>query len=192
MTKHEVFVRSFFGNSKVEWTEQYLGTDLSQLQSKLNDALQITKQAKHNWSFRRKSAARNVQNFAAHLSEFVTCYSGLIEIVKGADREYGGMAYGTMSLLLTVRCHSRTRYSILTTSGGKNKQRKEEKIEDTFRTLKAAVPRIESTMEVYPSEKLQALAAEVYADILHFLEGAITYYTKKGYGTLLPLTLHGR
>jgi hypothetical protein len=43
-----------------------------------------------------------VQGFLATMSEFLGCYSGIVEIVRCADQQYGGIAYGTISVLLIV------------------------------------------------------------------------------------------
>ena len=35
-------------------------------------------------------------------ADFLEAYSGIVEIVKQADSQYGGLAYSTVSLLLLV------------------------------------------------------------------------------------------
>ena len=40
--------------------------------------------------------------FANNFSSFLQAYSGIIEIMNGADQQYGGVAYSTLSLLLIV------------------------------------------------------------------------------------------
>ncbi len=42
------------------------------------------------------------QTFASNFSGFLQAYSGIIEIMKGADQQYGGIAYSALSLLLIV------------------------------------------------------------------------------------------
>ena len=46
------------------------------------------------------------QTFASNFSSFLQAYSGIIEIMKGADQQYGGVAYSALSLLLIVRISS--------------------------------------------------------------------------------------
>ena len=46
------------------------------------------------------------QTFATNFSSFLQAYSGIIEIMKGADQQYGGVAYSALSLLLIVRTSS--------------------------------------------------------------------------------------
>ena len=40
--------------------------------------------------------------FATNFSSFLQAYSGIIEIMNGADQQYGGVAYSALSLLLIV------------------------------------------------------------------------------------------
>ena len=42
------------------------------------------------------------RTFANNFSSFLQAYSGIIEIMKGADQQYGGVAYSALSLLLIV------------------------------------------------------------------------------------------
>lgn len=50
------------------------------------------------------------QTFANNFSGFLQAYSGIIEIMKGADQQYGGVAYSALSLLLIVGDVPKTRY----------------------------------------------------------------------------------
>lgn len=79
---------------------------LADLEGRVKHVLQGTEAAKEKWSKRRSKASVNVQNFVSNFSDFLACYAGIVEIVKGADQQYGGIAYGTMSILLTVSCSS--------------------------------------------------------------------------------------
>ena len=40
--------------------------------------------------------------FANNFSSFLQAYSGIVEIMQGADQQYGGIAYSALSLLLIV------------------------------------------------------------------------------------------
>ena len=51
----------------------------------------------------RGKATNGVSNFAENLSLFVESFSGIIEVVRGVDNQYGGVAYGTLSILLIVK-----------------------------------------------------------------------------------------
>lgn len=61
---------------------------------------------KTRWGTRRKQGSRQIgstiQRFAKNFSAFLESYSGIVEMVKTGDNQYGGLAYGTLSLLLSV------------------------------------------------------------------------------------------
>ena len=61
---------------------------------------------KYLWRTRRKQGSRKVgaslQSFATNFAAFLQSYSGIVEMVKAGDNQYGGLAYGTLSLLLSV------------------------------------------------------------------------------------------
>ena len=65
------------------------------------------------WGKQRKQGARKIgygiQSFANNFSAFLESYSGIVEMVKAGDNQYGGLAYGTLSLLLSVGCDCRIR-----------------------------------------------------------------------------------
>lgn len=50
----------------------------------------------------RKKASADVQRFANTFAEFLQCYSPVLELVKAADNQFGGVAVQTLSLLLVV------------------------------------------------------------------------------------------
>ena len=52
------------------------------------------------------------QTFASNFSGFLEAYSGIIEIMKGADQQYGGVAYSALSLLLIVGGFPEKRYPL--------------------------------------------------------------------------------
>lgn len=51
-------------------------------------------------SSRRAGAA--LQRWLNAFAGFLESYSGIVEVVKAADQQYGGLAYGTLSILLGV------------------------------------------------------------------------------------------
>lgn len=62
--------------------------------------------ARKTWKQARNQTARLpgkwVQKWLDTFSSFLTNYSGIVEVVKGADNQFGGLAYGTLSVLLCV------------------------------------------------------------------------------------------
>ena len=68
------------------------------------------------WSNKRKSGLRKLptilQSFMTRFADFLEAYSGVVEIVKQADSQYGGLAYSTISLLLLVSHGAMNRYHL--------------------------------------------------------------------------------
>ncbi len=60
------------------------------------------------WSTQRKKGLRKfprlLQSFMTRFADFLEAYAGIVEIVKQADSQYGGLAYSTLSVLLLVMC----------------------------------------------------------------------------------------
>lgn len=50
-----------------------------------------------------RRAGRHAVAFANHVSNFLQAFSGVVEVVKAVDQQYGGAAYGALSVLLIVR-----------------------------------------------------------------------------------------
>jgi len=44
----------------------------------------------------------SVQKFAQSFNEFLHTYSGLVDVLQAVDAQYGGLAWGTLSLLFIV------------------------------------------------------------------------------------------
>ena len=68
------------------------------------------------WSNKRNSGLRKfpalLQSFMTRFADFLEAYSGIVEIVKQADSQYGGLAYSTLSLLLLVSDGAMNRYHL--------------------------------------------------------------------------------
>lgn len=71
------------------------------LSNRLNEA---TGQRDKHASNQQKivKVGKATQAFANNFSSFLQAYSGIVEIMKGADQQYGGVAYSALSLLLIV------------------------------------------------------------------------------------------
>jgi hypothetical protein len=50
----------------------------------------------------KKKVSTHVQHFAKTFADFLGCYSQVLELVKTADNQFGGVAVQTLSLLLVV------------------------------------------------------------------------------------------
>lgn len=80
--------------------------DADSLATLLSNYLRAAKgqRDKHEEDSRSLARAGNkAVRFATNFSSFLQAYSGIVEIMKGADQQYGGLAYGTLSLTLIVR-----------------------------------------------------------------------------------------
>ena len=71
------------------------------IQDILRYSLDGTKVQQGEHTLIRKVGKKTVV-FANNFANFLQAYSGVVEIMKGADQQYGGLAYGTLSLLLVV------------------------------------------------------------------------------------------
>ena len=69
-------------------------------------SLKIANSRRMSWSIKRNTGVRkagpSVQKFLVIFAGFLESYSGIVELVKAADNQYGGLAYGTLSLFLGV------------------------------------------------------------------------------------------
>ena len=54
-----------------------------------------------------KKFGRSAQNFVNRFAEFLSVYSGIVELLKGAGDIYGQVAYETLSIFFIVRSFSR-------------------------------------------------------------------------------------
>ena len=62
--------------------------------------------AQHRLEQKRQRGLRKVgtdlQEFAQTFDQFLKAYSGIVSVVQTADSQYGGLAFGTLSLLFAV------------------------------------------------------------------------------------------
>ena len=79
--------------------------DLGSLRELVSDCLdraQVQQEKSRNSAKIIRQAGKRTVIFANNFSSFLQAYSGIVEIMKGADQQYGGIAYGTLSLFLIV------------------------------------------------------------------------------------------
>lgn len=75
-----------------------LGTLLSGC---LDDA-QVQRDETHASTKLTKRVGKKTVVFVNNFASFLQAYSGIVEIMQGADQQYGGLAYSVLSLLLIV------------------------------------------------------------------------------------------
>lgn len=103
------------------------------------------------------------QGFLSDFSIFINNYSGIVEIVKAADSQFGGLAWGTLSVFLSVAVR---------------KQEREDEINRAVLEFSRHCPRLKILHDIYPDEDLQRHIAEMYANIILFARSATSYYQR--------------
>lgn len=80
-----------------------LGIDkLEDLEKLAQQLLHHANHRKQRWEMGRSKTGRSTQRFIARTSAFIEAYSGIVEVMRGVDQQYGGAAYGLISVLLVV------------------------------------------------------------------------------------------
>ncbi|KAJ8114627.1 hypothetical protein OPT61_g3538 [Boeremia exigua] len=115
-------------------------------QDKAQSQAYLAATAYRNWKIDRgtKSARKlgaGVQRFLCTVGDFLKSFSGIAEIVKSADQQFGGLAYGTVALVATV--------AVL-------KQQRENSIERALEELSHAFPRLNTLRRLSPGVDDQA------------------------------------
>jgi hypothetical protein len=105
----------------------------------------------------------NVQGFLYSFSLFVNNYAGIVEIIKAVDSQFGGLAWGTLSVFLSV--------AVL-------KQEREDEINRAILEFSRHCPRLKILKEIYPDEELQRHIAEMYTNIIQFARSATLFYQR--------------
>ncbi|KAL9082220.1 MAG: hypothetical protein Q9165_008928, partial [Trypethelium subeluteriae] len=139
------------------------------LQSKAASKLYLTANIFRDWKSDRRSskigkAGAGLQNVLCTIADFFQSFSGIAEMIKAADQQYGGLAYGTVSLLLSVAVH---------------KQQREEAIAEALEELAYAFPRLDMLQKVRPKDSLRTLIVEVFALVISFCRETIDYFAQK-------------
>lgn len=75
--------------------------DADSLNRQIKEAIEHRNEHAQNQQTIKKVGKATVA-FANNFSSFLQAYSGIVEIMQGADQQYGGVAYSALSLLLIV------------------------------------------------------------------------------------------
>ena len=143
--------------------------------SALHDADDIERQASQKLEALRnkmvmaKSSASSkkgklLEDAATNFVKYLDAYPGLIEIIKGADKQYGGVAYGTLATFMAVAV---------------NKRRKETVIADTLRTLTDKFDHIKAIKTIHQTETMRQLICEAFVESIDFMRYATDYWSMK-------------
>lgn len=100
----------------VEEQQFVKAADLDSLTRLLSDGIQEAtgRQEKHahNQQIMGKVGKATLA-FANNFSSFLQAYSGIVEIIQGADQQYGGVAYSALSLLLILGISSENKVPLV-------------------------------------------------------------------------------
>lgn len=139
------------------------------LQSKAASELHLAAASFESWKSDRQSttsrkACSGLQRTLSNIGEFLKGFSGVAEIVKAADQQFGGLAYGTVSLLVTVAV---------------NKQAREETLEEALEELTYAFPHLEILQTLRKTDSLRLLIVQVFELVVCFCREAIDYFAQR-------------
>ena len=76
--------------------------DEDTLRRQIKEEIQHAENQQQNWAVQHTSSNQAL-SFLNNFGEFVGEFSGVIEIMRGADQGYGGAAYSVLSVLLAVK-----------------------------------------------------------------------------------------
>jgi hypothetical protein len=139
------------------------------VQLKAASKLYLATKAFDNWKSDRRTgkirkAGSGLQKVLCTIGDFLQGFSGIAEIIKGADQQYGGLAYGTVMLMTSVAVH---------------KQKREESIEEALEELAYAFPRLELLQRVRPNDNMRKLIVEVFELVIIFCRETAAYFAHK-------------
>ena len=140
------------------------------------------------WSARRKKGLRKLpallQTFMTRFADFLEAYSGIVEIVKQADSQYGGLAYSSLSLLLLVGTDAvSAELPLLSSKVAVNKSKREDQIESTLESLRWEIPRISKLQRLIPDDNSALLVSKVYSNVVKFARSCVMYYSRNSIST---------
>ncbi|MCJ1438053.1 hypothetical protein MMC27_007440 [Xylographa pallens] len=128
----------------------------------MNGATQSHSKYETNRKTGVKKVGRIAQLFVKRFADFMQCYSGVIEVLKGAGQMYGIVAYETLSIFLVVII---------------NKGGNDSKIADLLGDLRKSFPQLSDWKKIYPTVSIKTLVAEVYKQVIDFARDASLYFT---------------
>jgi hypothetical protein len=157
-----------------ETTKGDLESQIDKLRHKASSEISLANASRRVLIDRRERGAyklsANIESFLANLSLFIRGYSGIVEIVKAADNQFGGLAWGTLSIFLSVAAR---------------KQEKEDEITCTIAEFARHCPRLQIFRDVYADEDLKRHIMEMYDSIIEFARSATEYYQRRSIGRII-------
>lgn len=161
--------------SQIDALRETPGFDLT---SQARDSMEMAGLAKIKWLSDRKSlssrkAGAAFQASMSSFSQFLDNFSGIAEIAKSADQQYGGLAFGTLSLMLSIFVH---------------KTQREQALDEGFAELALALPRLQTLQnlrqegmkdDLVSFERLEALVMTTFCQIIKLARETAEYYSSK-------------
>ena len=155
-----------------------------ELEKAASEATSAVKQADMKWkawtehrqSSQEGRAGKAFQEGMTTFANFLENFSGVVEVVRAADEQYGGLAYGTLSIFVGVFVR---------------KTKREEGLVEGFDELSYAFPRLETLRSLGASkesrtsdesralEQLEKLLTETFALVIIFAREATQYYSSR-------------
>ena len=157
-----------------EITKEDLEARIDQLRKQVETELAHADASRRTLKDRRERGVHklsvNIQGFLVDFSLFINGYSGIVEMVKAADNQFGGLAWGTLSVFLSIAAR---------------KQEREDEINRTIVEFSRHCPRLRILREIYPDEGLKRHIGEIYANIIDFARSATVYYQRRSIGRVI-------
>ncbi|KAF1956038.1 hypothetical protein CC80DRAFT_594180 [Byssothecium circinans] len=132
----------------------YVGNEVTMLKCSKSGLETRRTQGAHRYSAK-------MEKFVVEFDRFLSAYSGIVEIVKLADAQYGGIAAATLSLL----------FSAVTM-----KSKDEEAIISAMRHISDRLPDFRTYQKIYPDPSLGDMLADAYRDVILLSREATVYF----------------
>ncbi|KAI4628387.1 hypothetical protein J4E80_002525 [Alternaria sp. BMP 0032] len=131
-----------------------------------------------------RKAWSKTERFVMQFDRFLNAYSGILDIVKTADAQYGGVAGSTLALLFSVGSHHREPYWSMANPRKtvKLKIKNEEAIVSAMEQISDRLPDLEVYQKIYPEPKLGLMLVDAYKDIIMLARAATTYFLGSTWG----------
>jgi hypothetical protein len=123
--------------------------------------------AKRESIITRKVGVRT-QRVLSDVGTFLKGFSGIAEIIKSADQQFGGLAYGTVSVLATVAVRKTEHEDLI-----------EEVLEEVLEELAHAFPRLNILEHIEPSDSLRALIVGTFVVTIEYCRRTAEYCTAR-------------
>ncbi|PLN85991.1 hypothetical protein BDW42DRAFT_201501 [Aspergillus taichungensis] len=155
------------GDIDAELLRKVQEADQSDLETLVQGILQLAARTQSDFQVSRsasrsRKAGAKVQRLASRVHDFMQVFSGVVEVIKGADSQAGPIAYGSFVLLLTV---------------AKNKQMHEDLVSDALETFRRWLSRLRMvSLAEQRDEALQKHILGIYIKIIDFAQQSIKYY----------------